>query len=225
MCAFVRHTPWVATSGEGFKPHPLFARMWIRGSPGAEKRGAAEHRRETLAGLSGRVLELGCGNGLNFEHYPADVTEVLGVEPEPTLRGAATEAAGAAPVPISVVAGVADALPVEDESFDAAVVSLVLCSVPDQRAALGELRRVLRPGGELRFYEHVQARTPPMAGFLKFAERTFWPSVAGGCHPARHTADAIAGAGFEIEECRRFGFSAAPFMPALPHVLGRARRP
>jgi ubiquinone/menaquinone biosynthesis C-methylase UbiE len=185
----------------------------------------AEHRRETLAGLSGRVLELGAGNGLNFEHYPGEVTEVIAVEPEPTLREAAIAAAGRAPVPITVVEGLADALPAEDESFDAAVASLVLCSVPDQPRALAELRRVLRPGGELRFYEHVQAQSQPMASVLRFAERTFWPPLAGGCHPARHTGDAIAGAGFEIEECRRFDFAAAAFMPKVPHLIGRARRP
>ena len=208
-----------------FKSHPIFARLYIRGSGTAEERGAAEHRRDLLAGLTGRVLEMGCGNGLNFQHYPTSVDEVVAVEPEPTLRAAASEAAGRAPVSIRVVDGVADALPAEDASFDAAVVSLVLCSVPDQASALGELRRVLRPGGELRFYEHVQAQSQPMAGFLKFAERTFWPPISGGCHPARHTADAIARAGFEIDECRRFGFKAAPFMPTTPHILGRARRP
>jgi ubiquinone/menaquinone biosynthesis C-methylase UbiE len=207
-----------------FKPHPIFARMWIKGAPGAEKRGAADHRRELLAGLSGRVLELGAGNGLNFEHYPAEVTEVVAVEPEPTLREDAIAAAGRAAVSVNVVDGVADALPAEDETFDAAVVSLVLCSVPDQAVALAELRRVLRPGGELRFYEHVQADSQPMAAVLKFAERTFWPRVGGGCHPARHTGDAITRAGFEIEECRRFGFAAATFMPTIPHILGRARR-
>ena len=209
----------------GFKPHPIFAKLYIKGSPDAEKRGQAEHRRDTLAGLSGRVIELGCGNGLNFEHYPSEVTEVVGVEPEPTLRAAGTEAASRAPVPVRVVDGLADALPFEDESFDAAVASLVLCSVPDQGVALAELRRVLRPGGELRFYEHVQATSQPGAGFLKFAEKTFWPRVGGGCHPARHTGDAIERAGFEVEECRRFGFKAAAFMPTIPHILGRARRP
>jgi ubiquinone/menaquinone biosynthesis C-methylase UbiE len=207
-----------------FKSHPIFARMWIKGSPAADDRGAAEHRRELVAGLSGRVLELGAGNGLNFEHYPADVTEVVAVEPEPTLREAAVAAAGRAPVPVTVVDGVADALPAEDESCDAAVASLVLCSVPDQAVALRELRRVLRPGGELRFYEHVQATSQPGIALLTFAERTFWPIVGAGCHPARHTGDAIEQAGFEIEECRRFGFAGAAFMPTLPHILGRARR-
>ena len=215
----------MASGGESFKSHPIFARLYIRGSSDTEDRGQVEYRRELLDGLGGRVLELGCGNGLNFQHYPSSVEEVVGVEPEPTLREAAGDAAARAPVPVRVVFGVADELPVEDASFDAAVVSLVLCSVPDQPAALSEIRRVLRPGGELRFYEHVQAQSQPLAGLLKFAERTFWPRIGGGCHPARHTADAIAGAGFEIEECRRFGFKPAAFMPTIPHILGRARRP
>jgi ubiquinone/menaquinone biosynthesis C-methylase UbiE len=208
-----------------FKPHPFFARLYLRGSPKAEERGQAEHRRETLAGLSGRVLELGAGNGLNFAHYPPTVREVVAVEPEPTLRAAATEAASETAVPVRVVDGIADALPAADGEFDAAVASLVLCSVPDQAAALGELRRVLRPGGELRFYEHVQARGQPAAAFFTLADRTLWPLLLGGCHPTRHTGDAIAAAGFEIESCRRFGFRPAPVAPNIPHILGRARRP
>jgi ubiquinone/menaquinone biosynthesis C-methylase UbiE len=207
-----------------FKPHPIFARMWIKGSEAAERRGAADHRRELVAGLEGRVLELGAGNGLNFPHYPDAVTEVVAVEPEPTLREAASAAAADAAVPITVVDGVADALPAEDASFDAAVASLVLCSVPDQATALAELRRVLRPGGELRFYEHVQARTQPKASMLWFAERTFWPIVGAGCHPARHTGDAIAAAGFEMDACRRFDYAATALMPKVPHIIGRARR-
>src|SRR4051812_9278328 len=211
----------MARAREGFKSHPIFARLYIKGSRSAEDRGAAEHRQELLAGLSGRVLELGCGNGLNFEHYPPEVSEVVAVEPEPTLRAAATEEAGRTAVTVRVVDGLADALPAEDGSFDAAVTSLVLCSVPDQGVALAELRRVLRPGGELRFYEHVQANEQPLASILSFADRTFWPRIGGGCHPARRTGDAIAAAGFEIETCRRFGFSAAAFMPSIPHIVGR----
>jgi ubiquinone/menaquinone biosynthesis C-methylase UbiE len=208
-----------------FKPHPRFARFWLRMSPRADERGAAEHRRELLAGLTGRVLELGCGNGLNFPHYPREVTEVLAVEPEPTLRAAAEEAAGQAPVPVRVVEAVADELPGENGSFDAAVVSLVLCSVPDQDVALGELRRVVRSGGELRFYEHVIPKHQPKRAMFQFAERTFWPHVSGGCHPARDTGAAIARAGFQVESSRRFGFRASALEPNVPHILGRARRP
>jgi ubiquinone/menaquinone biosynthesis C-methylase UbiE len=212
-------------SDTAFKPHPFFARLWIRMSPKAEEHGAAGHRDDLLAGLRGRVLELGAGNGLNFAHYPSEVTEVVAVEPEPTLREAAEKAAGDAPVPVKVVDGVADSLPAEDGEFDAAVVSLVLCSVPDQATALRELRRAIKPGGELRFYEHVQAESRVGAALLSFAQRTFWPRVGGGCHPARHTDEAIEAAGFEIEQCRRFNFGPGAAAPKLPHILGRARRP
>src|SRR4051812_18713873 len=125
--------------------HPLFARLYARmtAKPDPE---ADANRREMLDGLSGRVIEVGAGNGLNFRHYPATVAEVVAVEPEPYLRERATAAAAEAPVPVRVVAGVADALPAGDGEFDAAVASLVLCSVPDQPRALGEIRRVLRPG-------------------------------------------------------------------------------
>lgn len=111
----------------------------------------ATHRRSLLAGLSGQVLELGAGNGLNFAHYPVEVTRVLAVEPEPHLRALAIDSAAKAAVPVEVVDGVADRLPAGESSIDAAVASLVLCSVPDQASALDEIRRVLRPGGQLRF--------------------------------------------------------------------------
>ena len=205
--------------------HPFFARMYMRLSRKRETGPEDEHRGRLLAGLSGRVIEVGCGNGLNFPHYPAAVTGVLAVEPEPTLRRAAEEAAADAPVEVEVVPGVADALPAADGSLDAAVASLVLCSVPDQATALAEISRVLRPGGELRFYEHVVSHKRWAARLERLADATFWPRVAGGCHTARDTAGAIATAGFEVEELDRFGFSPGAPVPPLAHILGRARRP
>ena len=205
--------------------HPLFARMWtLLVAPGAEHAGTAEHRDELLAGLGGRVVEVGAGDGLNFRHYPAAVTEVVAVEPEPYLRRHAEQAAAAAPVPVMVVAGVADLLPAEDGSFDAGVASLVLCSVPDQAAALGELWRVIRPGGELRFYEHVVALGRGAAALQRGLDRSgIWPRLGAGCHLARDTAAAIEDAGFVIERCQRFPFGPGPL--GIPHVLGRACRP
>jgi SAM-dependent methyltransferase len=129
-------------------------------------------------------------------------------------------------VPVRVEPGTAEGLPLEDGSVDAVVASLVLCTVPDQRAALAEARRVLRPGGELRFYEHVQARGQPLKMILAGADRSgLWPAIGGGCHPARPTLEAIRAAGFVVERCERFGFSPSPLMPAIPHILGLARRP
>jgi ubiquinone/menaquinone biosynthesis C-methylase UbiE len=203
---------------------PRFARMYLRTAPSAEQRGATEHRRRLLEGLRGTVVEIGAGQGLNFPHYPPEVTEVIAVEPEPTLRAAAAAAAMQARVPIRVVSGVADELPLEDAVVDAAVASLVLCSVPDQQSALAELRRVLRSGGELRFYEHVIAHHQPTRLLLQVLDSTrIWPTIAGGCHPARETADALVLAGFEIEELERFGFAAQRFQPKIPHILGKAR--
>jgi SAM-dependent methyltransferase len=205
--------------------HPRFARLYPRAAARADARGAAAHRRQLLANLHGRVVEVGAGNGLNFAHYPPTVTEVVAIEPEPTLREFARDAANRAPVRVTVQPGLADALPFADDTFDAAVASLVLCSVPDQATALAELRRVLKPGGELRFYEHVVPLTGPKRALLRFADRSgLWPKLAGGCHPARDTGAAIVAAGFTVEECERIEFSAAPPLePKIPYLLGRAR--
>ena len=205
--------------------HPLFARLFDRMAAKTEEQGASEHRERLLTGLSGRVLEVGAGNGLNFAHYPAAVTELVAVEPEDYLRARAEEAAMVAPIPISVVDGLADRLPAEDGSFDAAVASLVLCSVSDQGKALAELRRIVRPGGELRFYEHVVSEERGLAR-VQNAVAWFWPRVGGGCHPNRDTVDAIVRAGFEIRRCERFPFRpSVVMMPVTPHVIGAAGRP
>jgi ubiquinone/menaquinone biosynthesis C-methylase UbiE len=206
-------------------PRPRFARTYLRAAKTAERRGATEHRRRLLNALRGTVLEIGAGHGLNFPHYPTDVTEVIAIEPEPTLRARAAEAASAAPVPVRVLAGVADDLPLKDESVDAVIARLVLCSVPDQDRALAELRRVLRPEGELRFYEHVIPRCQPKRLLLQLVDRSgLWPRIAGGCHPARDTTAAIEHAGFHIEANERIMFAASRFEPATPHILGIARR-
>jgi ubiquinone/menaquinone biosynthesis C-methylase UbiE len=205
--------------------HPVFARMYARMANTFEAKGGAEHRREFLASATGQVIEVGAGTGLNFRHYPDTVTEVVAVEPEAYLRARAEEAARRAPVSVRVVAGTADALPAEDESFDVAVASLVLCSVPDQASALAEIKRVLRSGGELRFYEHIRSHDPRLARIQRRADR-IWPRVGGGCHTARVTDEAIQRTGFNIETKRDF-----IFRPTLltyfvsPHVIGLARRP
>ena len=204
--------------------NPVFARLYDRVSAKAEDVGHREHRRELLAGLYGRVVEVGAGNGLNFPHYPRSVEEVVAVEPEPYLRERAQAAARTAPVAVRVVDGVAARLPLEHATVDAGVVSLVLCSVPDQMVALAELRRVVRPRGELRFYEHVRSERPGFARVQRAAD-LLWPHVAGGCHTHRDTPTALGAAGFEITSCRRFSFRPCSVIaPVTPHVLGRGRR-
>ena len=205
--------------------HPIFARMYERMAASFEAKGAAEHRERLLAGLAGRVIEVGAGTGLNFAHYPPTVTEVLAIEPEARLRAVAHSAAEAASIPVTVVDGTADDLPGDDGTFDAGVVSLVLCSVPDQAKALTELARVIRPGGELRFYEHVLADSDRWAA-RQHRAAPIWRRLGGGCSPDRDTAAAITAAGFHIEACESFLF--APTWIAkltASHILGRAARP
>jgi SAM-dependent methyltransferase len=205
------------------RPDPRFAKAYLRVAAKAEARGVAEHRRELLADLAGRVCEVGSGQGLNFPHYPANVTQVVAIEPEPTLREYAVAAARVAPVPIEVREGTADALPVEDASCDAVVLSLVMCTVPDPAAALAEARRVLRPGGQVRFYEHVRSAHRVVAGAEDLVA-PIWARIAGGCHPNRDAVGALTSAGFDVSFVRRFGFSPQRGIPATAHVLGRASR-
>jgi ubiquinone/menaquinone biosynthesis C-methylase UbiE len=203
--------------------HPLFARGYAWLAKKEDAAGGVDNRRELLAGLSGRVIEVGTGIGSNFAHYPATVTEVIAVEPEPYLRQKSEEAAANAPVPVRVVDAVADELPVEDASIDAGVVSLVLCSVPDQDTALAELHRAIKPGGELRFYEHVISNRESRRRVQRFFDKTFYPHVSGGCHLTRDTRAAIDRAGFIVQRSRRFPFP--PGKLGIPHILGSARRP
>ncbi|MFC8228460.1 class I SAM-dependent methyltransferase [Streptomyces sp. NPDC057287] len=206
--------------------HPVFARFYARMSVTADlKGGVAAHRDELLAGLSGRVIEIGAGNGLNFAHYPGAVSEVVAIEPERSLRQLAAGAGLRAEVPVDVVPGTAEALPVKSEAFDAAVASLVLCTVRDLPRALAEIKRVLRPGGELRFFEHTLAPGGALASAQRAVDRTFWPTLFGGCHTARDTVAAIESAGFELGVCRRFRIPERGVqVPSSPCVIGVARR-
>ncbi len=204
--------------------HPIFARIYPPIARAAETRGGAEHRERLLSGLSGRVIEVGAGNGMNFPHYPAAVSDVIAVEPEPHLRALALVAAARAAANIQVIDGTASALPEVDGGFDAAVASLVLCSVPDQEAALREIWRVLRPGGELRFYEHVRSSDPVRARLQRLLDATLYTRLSAGCHLARDTTAAIQRAGFELQHVERVTFRGEGGRPLLPHVLGTARR-
>jgi ubiquinone/menaquinone biosynthesis C-methylase UbiE len=207
-----------------FVRHPIFARFFDRLSRLMERE-VGQHRHELLAGLSGRVVEIGAGNGMNFQHYPTTVEEVIALEPEAYLRTKAEQAARDAPVQVSVRDGAADPLPLQDDSFDAAIASLVLCTVPDPDRALAELRRVLKPGGELRFLEHVRSDRPRKASIQERLDRSgIWPRVGGGCHCARDTVAAIEAAGFQVERSRSLDFGPS-WVITNPHVLGAARAP
>ncbi|GAA4532004.1 class I SAM-dependent methyltransferase [Nonomuraea ferruginea] len=186
-----------------------------------DERGMTERRRELLAGLGGEVVEVGAGHGVNFTHYPAEVTRVVAVEPEPRLRERAAAAETA--VPVDVVPGVAGHLPVADASVDGVVFCMVLCSLPDVGAALTEARRVLKPGGQLRFLEHERAGTSGLARVQDVLDATIWPLMVGGCHLGRDAEAAIRRAGFRVDRLDRFLFPPAR-TPFSFHLLGTAVR-
>jgi ubiquinone/menaquinone biosynthesis C-methylase UbiE len=163
------------------------------------------------------VIDVGASTGTSFGHYPPAVERVVAVEPEPRLRQIAAAAARTAPVPVTVTDGLADALPAADASFDAAVVTFVLCPVPDQAAALQEIRRVLKPGGVLCFIEHVRADTAGLARIQRALDARVWPYLFGGCHLGRDTVAAIERAGLQHPPTRPFPVPRGPHPRLLTH--------
>jgi ubiquinone/menaquinone biosynthesis C-methylase UbiE len=202
------------------KEHPVFARFYERISTRLDEAGEREHRIELVGEARGRVLEVGSGNGLNFEHYRA-ASLVVAIEPEPTMLGLSRPRAREAKVPVEFLRGAAESLPFADDSFDTVVASLVLCSVRSPARAAAEMARVLRPGGEVRFLEHIRSSNPAWAA-VQDGFAPVWSFFAGGCHPNRDTPATLRAAGLAVEG-RRFPFG--PPTPCRPHVLGVARKP
>lgn len=203
--------------------HPFFARFWTWTSR-HEPESVKAWRRENLAGLAGRVLEVGAGTGTNFPLYPGTVSEVVAIEPERRLTEIARHAALSAPVPVTVTDCTVEDLDL-GEPFDAVVCSLVLCSVGDQNSVVRQLFSLLRPGGELRYLEHVAS--PGLRGLVqRCADATLWPRLLGNCHTHRNTEDAIADAGFQTDNARRvWEFPAWVPLPVSEFAIGRAIRP
>ena len=204
--------------------HPFFARLWTVMSS-HETPLLRRLRTENLAGLSGRVLEVGAGTGTNFAHYPDTVTEVVACEPETRLAPRAREAAAAAPIPVTVIESTIEAAfadRTDVEPFDAVVCSLVLCSVENPESVLRQLNALLKPGGELRFFEHV-ASSGWRGAMQKMADATVWPRISGNCHTHRNTERAITGAGFSLATTRhQMTFPAWVPIPVSEVAVGRA---
>jgi ubiquinone/menaquinone biosynthesis C-methylase UbiE len=174
--------------------------------------GLARQRDRTAGEATGRVLELGVGTGRNLAHY-RDVTEVVGIEPDPHMLKRARRRAAAVAFPVRLVEGSAEELPFGDAEFDTVVVALALCTIPEPDAALREARRVLKPDGRMLFLEHVRSSRPVVARFQDVITLV-WMRMAGGCHPNRRTVAAIE-RHFEIERLWEKGVI----------VQGSARRP
>jgi ubiquinone/menaquinone biosynthesis C-methylase UbiE len=198
--------------------HPFFAAAYDV-LAGAGERVEGPRREELCGSVDGLVLEVGAGTGRNFPYYGA-ARMMVAVEPEPHMASRAARRSTQASVPVSLVAALAERLPFPDEAFDAIVVSLTLCSVQDLQTSAGELLRVLKPSGVLRFYEHVRSERPGVARLQDLLERP-WGFVAGGCHPNRETVSALRDAGFRVR-MRRTPLP-GPAGRLLPHVLGEAR--
>jgi ubiquinone/menaquinone biosynthesis C-methylase UbiE len=196
-----------------------FAARYDRCSAPAERRWAAMLREQLVASVAGKVLEIGAGTGANLRFYRS-ADQVTASEPSAAMRARLAAKLGQAEVPIDVVNAAAGALPFPDASFDAVVSTLVLCTVPDQRQALGEIRRVLRPGGRPVFFEHVRGRGP--AALAQDMITPLTRVLAAGCHPNRDTAAALAAAGFGIETIATI--KPRPHMPLIaPFIHGTAR--
>jgi SAM-dependent methyltransferase len=203
--------------------NPFFARIWPT-IAAHETEQIRALRRENLAGLSGRVLEVGAGVGTNFAFYPDSVEQVVAVEPEHRLAVLARDTAATAHVPVAVTDSTVESFAAA-EPFDAVVCSLVLCSVADPDSVLRQLFSWLRPGGELRYLEHVA--TGGIRGrFQQLVDATIWPRLCGNCHTHRDTEQAIRAVGFDVGHSRiEQTLPAWAPLPVSEFALGRARRP
>jgi ubiquinone/menaquinone biosynthesis C-methylase UbiE len=186
-----------------------FTALYDRTLQATEEAGLREMRRQTLAGAQGRTLDVGAGTGANLGLYPETVSELVLAEPDPhmlrRLRAKLAEAGGGA----EIVAAPAERLPFADAEFDTVAFTLVLCTVPDPRAALGEAARVLRPGGRLLFVEHVRSPDPGAARWQDRLERP-WRFFGDGCHCNRDTIAAIEASPLTIEALERGRLPKAP---------------
>jgi ubiquinone/menaquinone biosynthesis C-methylase UbiE len=200
----------------------LWDRLWAAGYDFLGTRfGKIEepHRRRLVENLEGEVLEVGSGTGFNFPYY-RKASRVIGIEPSDEMRRRSLERAARAAVPIEVVAGSGEKLDFPDASFDAVVLTLVLCTIPHPDRALAEAKRVVRPGGKIHFYEHVRSTDPKIARRQDRILRP-WRAINRGCHPNRDTAAAIDRAGLTFKELERFDLKGAPKI-VRAHILGRA---
>ncbi|MBI4280480.1 MAG: class I SAM-dependent methyltransferase [Armatimonadetes bacterium] len=199
--------------------HPIFAMLYDPMMRLTAEKHVAGHRRTLTARAGDRVLEIGAGTGANLPYYPAGHS-VIAAEPDPHMVRRAAVKARMAPAQVHLVQAQAEALPFSDSMFDSVLCTLVLCSVDDPLEALREVWRVLRPGGQLLFFEHVRAGAP---GWQRFQDviTPLWRRLGAGCHPNRDTTQAVRRAGFELVTLERVEYG--PY-PTKPHVEGVARK-
>jgi SAM-dependent methyltransferase len=198
----------------------IFAGMYDRFTAKSERDTFAAHRQALLAGATGDVLEIGGGTGANLQYYGSDVGTLTVTEPEKPMIKRLQPRVDEAQPEAKLLRAPAEDLPFDDDSFDVAVSTLVLCTVDDQPRALRELRRVLRPGGRLLFMEHVRSDDPKTAR-LQDRMLPINRRMLHGCHCNRPTLDGIRGAGFEVAEVQHDTIAHAPKF-AGPLIVGVA---
>ncbi|MCS3706094.1 SAM-dependent methyltransferase [Salinibacter ruber] len=186
----------------------------------AQDRLYGDHKRRLFAGLEGTVVEIGPGTGVNLPHLP-DGLRWIGLEPNPHMHGYIRERLDGRALDAEIRTAPAQKTGLPDESVDAVVSTLVLCSVPDVRDTLAELRRVLRPGGRLLFIEHVAAERHTPLCWFQHGIRPVWRAVADGCRPDRDTGAQLRRAGFSTVEMERFDIGVPP---VSPHIVGTATK-
>jgi ubiquinone/menaquinone biosynthesis C-methylase UbiE len=200
------------------------AAVYDRLMKGSEEACLVQWRADLLRDLSGTVLEIGAGTGATLALYPQQVTRLVMCEPDPHMRRKLEQRrATSSTRRLELSDASIEKLPFDAESFDAVVCSLVLCSVPDQKAALAEIRRVLKPSGRLLFIEHIAADGRPDR--LRWQRRfePLWKHVMGNCHLTRRTEEAIKAAGFEFERIKHESIRKA--LPIVrPSIRGVARK-
>lgn len=187
----------------------------------SERHGLLEARSDLVGGLSGDVVEIGAGTGLNFEHYPTDA-RVWASDYDPVMLRRAVVRARDARADVSVFVADAMRLPLADTSVDTIVIGLMLCTVPRPDAVFSEATRVLRPGGRIRFVEHVRAADGSFLARVQDVVNPVWRRISGGCNANRRTVEAMEAAGLTITELRPFRIGRTH---VSPHVLGEAVAP
>ena len=206
------------------KGHKWFASIYDRMMARAERSFMRRVREEIAGGAKGRVLEVGAGTGANFPYYNDHAEEIVATEPDPYMLERARRRAEEVGRSIDLRQAPAEQLPFEDDSFDTDVSTLVMCSVREPLRALSEVRRVLKPSGQLRMYEHVRYEHA-FGAFWQDAITPLWSWFGAGCHPNRDTASFVRQAGFDFEqlELTKPHPPIPPMIFARPHITGIAR--
>ncbi|WP_313864136.1 class I SAM-dependent methyltransferase [Mycobacterium sp.] len=199
--------------------NPLFAYIYRLGQPVFDRLFYNRYRRDAIAHATGRLLMVGLGPGTDLKFVPPAVTAISAVEPVAAFRQMASRLALRHGITANIVEGTGESIPFGDNSFDSVHIGLVLCSVDDVAVTLGEIRRVLAPGGRLVVLEHV--RGEGVTGRFQDLIAKPWSWLAGGCEPNRRTVDSIAAAGFDTRGLHWLARTPVPF-PCKPHLLGFA---